>query len=57
MRIPGSYFNTENPPTWNDGKVGSALAEEARFGKWLTEIREQYLWDFKTLFLDFLLPK
>lgn len=54
MRIPGSYFNTENPPTWNDGKVGSALAEEARFGKWLTEIREQYLWDFKTLFLDFL---
>ena len=42
MRIPNSYFNAENPPTWNDGKVGSALAEEARFGKWLTEIREQY---------------
>jgi len=54
MRIPGSYFNTESPPTWNDGKVGSALAEEARFGKWLTEIREQYLWDFKALFLVFL---
>lgn len=54
MRIPSSYFNTENPPTWNDGKVGSALAEEARFGKWLTEIREQYLLDFKLLFLDFL---
>jgi len=54
MRIPGSYFNTESPPTWNDGKVGSALAEEARFGKWLTEIRSQFLWDFKVLFLDFL---
>jgi hypothetical protein len=54
MRIPGSYFNTESPPTWNDGKVGSALAEEARFGKWLTEIRSQFLWDFKILFLDFL---
>lgn len=54
MRVPGSYFNTENPPTWNDGKVGSALAEEARFGKWLTEIREQFLWDFKILFLDYL---
>ncbi len=54
MRVPGSYFNTEAPPTWNDGKVGSALAEEARFGKWLTEIREQFLWDFKVLFLDFL---
>ena len=54
MRIPGSYFNTEAPPTWNDGKVGSALAEEARFGKWLTEIRSQFLWDFKVLFLDFL---
>jgi len=54
MRIPPSYFNSENPPTWNDGKVGAALAEEARFGKWLTEIREQYLWDFKLLFLEFL---
>ena len=54
MRIPGSYFNTETPPTWNDGKVGSALAEEARFGKWLTEIRSQFLGDFKVLFLDFL---
>ena len=54
MRLPASYFNTDNPPTWNDGKVGSALAEEARFGKWLTEIREQYLSDFKFLFLDFL---
>lgn len=54
MRVPPSYFNSENPPTWNDGKVGSALAEEARFGKWLTEIREQFLWDFKILFLDFL---
>lgn len=54
MRIPASYFNAENPPTWNDGKVGSALAEEARFGKWLTEIRSQFLWDFKVLFLDFL---
>jgi len=54
MRVPASYFNTENPPTWNDGKVGSALAEEARFGKWLTEIREQYLFSFKTLFIEFL---
>ena len=54
MRIPSTYFNNESPPVWNDGKVGSALAEEARFGKWLTEIREQYLWDFKMLFLDFL---
>jgi hypothetical protein len=54
MRVPSSYFNAENPPTWNDGKVGSALAEEARFGKWLTEIREQFLGDFKVLFLDFL---
>lgn len=54
MRIPSSYFNPENPPTWNDGKVGSALMEEARFGKWLTEIREQFLWDFKILFLAFL---
>ena len=54
LRVPGSYFNTESPPTWNDGKVGSALAEEARFGKWLTEIREQFLWDFKILFIDFL---
>ncbi len=54
MRVPQSYFNSENPPTWNDGKVGSALAEEARFGKWLTEIREQYLHSFKTLFIEFL---
>lgn len=54
MRVPASYFNQESPPTWNDGKVGSALAEEARFGKWLMEIREQYLWTFKTLFLEFL---
>lgn len=54
MRIPGTYFSAENPPTWNDGKVGSALAEEARFGKWLTEIRSQFLGDFKVLFLDFL---
>lgn len=54
MRIPASYFNTEAPPTWNDGKVGSALAEEARFGKWLTEIREQFISDFKVLFIDFL---
>ena len=54
MRVPSSYFNSENPPTWNDGKVGSALAEEARFGKWLTEIREQYLQPFKLLFQDFL---
>lgn len=54
MRVPASYFNLENPPTWNDGKVGSSLAEEARFGKWLTEIREQFLWDFKVLFLEFL---
>ena len=54
MRIPSSYFSAENPPTWNDGKVGSALAEEARFGKWLTEIRSQFLWDFRVLFLDFL---
>jgi hypothetical protein len=54
MRVPGSYFHPENLPTFNDGKVGSALAEEARFGKWLTEIREQFLWDFKILFLDFL---
>lgn len=57
MRVPQSYFNTESPPTWNDGKVGAALAEEARFGKWLTEIREQFLWDFKVLFLDFLTEK
>ncbi len=54
MRIPASYFSIETPPTWNDGKVGSALAEEARFGKWLTEIRSQFLWDFRVLFLDFL---
>ena len=54
MRVPSTYFNTENPPTWNDGKVGSALVEEARFGKWLTEIREQFLWSFKSLFLEFL---
>jgi hypothetical protein len=54
LRIPPTYFNPEAPPTWNDGKVGAALAEEARFGKWLTEIREQFLWDFKILFLDFL---
>jgi len=57
MRIPATYFNTESPPVWNDGKVGAALAEEARFGKWLTEIREQFLWDFKVLFLDFLTEK
>ena len=54
MRVPASYFNQESPPTWNDGKVGSALAEEARFGKWLMEIREQFLWTFKSLFLEFL---
>jgi len=54
MRVPSSYFNLENQPTWNDGKVGSALAEEARFGKWLTEIREQFLWSFKSLFIEFL---
>lgn len=54
LRIPSTYFNAESPAVWNDGKVGSALAEEARFGKWLSEIREQFLWDFKVLFVDFL---
>jgi len=54
LRIPASYFNSESPAIWNDGKVGSALAEEARFGKWLTEIREQYLADFRVLFMQFL---
>lgn len=54
LRVPASYFNAENPPTWNDGKVGAALAEEARFGKWLTTLRDQFLWDFKHLFLSFL---
>lgn len=54
MRVPASYFNMESPPTWNDGKVGSALAEEARFGKWMSEIREQFITSFKILFLDFL---
>lgn len=57
LRIPSSYFNTESPPTWNDGKVGSALVEEARFGKWLSEIREQFLHGFKILFLEFLVEK
>lgn len=54
MRVPSTYFNTENPPTWNDGKVGSALAEEVRFGKWLTEIRNQYIYPFRQLFIQFL---
>ena len=57
LRIPVSYLNTENPTTFNDGKVGSAFVEEIRFGKWLSEIRDQYLDDFKRLFLMFLNEK
>ena len=54
LRIPRAYFSVDNPATWNDGKVGSALAEQARFGKWLTEIRDQFLDSFRNLFLEFL---
>jgi len=57
LRVPPSYFNTESPQTFNDGKVSSALVEEVRFGKWLTEIRDQFIYPFKVLFKDFLKEK
>jgi len=54
LKVPISYFNTENQATINDGKIGQALAEEARFGKWLSEIREQFTPQFKLLFKNYL---
>jgi len=57
LRVPASYLNNDNPATFNDGKVGSALVEEIRFGKWLSEIRDQYLDGFRRLFLMFLNEK